>query len=449
MLYNPIMKFLLTFQILLLVTHVGITQEISYAYDKNDQLTLETIDKATFMPYFKAINQGTKNGIYWVKIKSNVNKKNIIQISNIHITDIKAYSDTKELQSIPSYRFISYEIFAQDYPVYLRINVKKEALIPISSFTHENFLKHEQLQMLIVGLFYGFALMVIIVNLFYFFNFHDRSFIYYALFLFSVGITFSHHDGFIQMLGVPKQFSYYSDIFMHTMTGFIGSFFAIEYLQLKHNFPKFIYSLYFVIAISFIFDLLFLYSNDFSFIVLSDIFIYYVFIGCWFVSLLLFKKYSYAVYFCLAYSLMVVLVFAFFIAPFFALASMTVDDNTLKIGAYFEMLIITYAVVVRMRTLQDENQKMHHDIIKFTQQLNTLSQDLNQSNKSEIDYMVKFDLSSRENEILELITQNKSNKEIAKLLFISVNTVKYHIKKLYQKLQIKNRKEVKTILKSS
>ncbi len=236
---------------------------------------------------------------------------------------------------------------------------------------------------------------------------------------------------------------------MHTLTGFLGSIFAIEYLQLKKSFPKFIYSLYFVIAVSLVFDVFFLYSNDFKYFVLSDIFIYYVFIGCWFVSLLLFKKYSYAVYFCIAYSLMVVLVFAFFIAPSFGMASAVVDENILKIGAYFEMLIITYAVVVRMRILQDENQQMHDEIIAYTQQLNAISQGLEQSTKTRIDYQEKFYLSSRENEILTLITQNKSNKEIARALFISINTVKYHIKKLYQKLHIKNRKQVKTILNPS
>ena len=233
------------------------------------------------------------------------------------------------------------------------------------------------------------------------------------------------------------------------MTGFLGSIFAIEYLQLKKNFPKFIYSLYFVIAVSLVFDLLFLYGNDFYYFILSDVFIYYVFIGCWFVSLLLFKKYSYALYFCIAYSLMVALVFVFFVAPSFALASTAVDENILKIGAYFEMLIITYAVVVRMRILQDENQLMHDEIIAYTQQLNALSQGLAHSTKTNIDYREKFDLSLRENEILEMIIQNKSNNEIANVLYISINTVKYHIKKLYQKLQIKNRKQVKTILKSS
>lgn len=50
-------------------------------------------------------------------------------------------------------------------------------------------------------------------------------------------------------------------------------------------------------------------------------------------------------------------------------------------------------------------------------------------------------LSSRESEILELLAQGKSNKEIASDLVISVNTVKVHISNIFQKLGISSRAE--------
>ena len=46
-------------------------------------------------------------------------------------------------------------------------------------------------------------------------------------------------------------------------------------------------------------------------------------------------------------------------------------------------------------------------------------------------------LSSREEDILRLIGQGKSNYEIAEILFISENTVKNHINRIYSKLQVK------------
>lgn len=50
-------------------------------------------------------------------------------------------------------------------------------------------------------------------------------------------------------------------------------------------------------------------------------------------------------------------------------------------------------------------------------------------------------LSKKEFEVLQHIKDGKSNKEIASLLYIEVNTVKSHISKIYQKLGVKSRKE--------
>jgi len=58
-------------------------------------------------------------------------------------------------------------------------------------------------------------------------------------------------------------------------------------------------------------------------------------------------------------------------------------------------------------------------------------------------------LSKQEMAIKELILQEKSNKEIAIALFISVSTVKTHITNIYQKLQVVNRNDLMTRFKNS
>lgn len=54
----------------------------------------------------------------------------------------------------------------------------------------------------------------------------------------------------------------------------------------------------------------------------------------------------------------------------------------------------------------------------------------------------KYQLSNREQEVMELILQGKSNKEIEDTLFISYNTVKNHIYNLYQKLGVRSRSQM-------
>ena len=61
----------------------------------------------------------------------------------------------------------------------------------------------------------------------------------------------------------------------------------------------------------------------------------------------------------------------------------------------------------------------------------------------------KHKISKREQEIVDLILQGKSNKEIEDSLFISLSTVKNHIYNVYQKLGVNSRSQlIRTILES-
>jgi DNA-binding CsgD family transcriptional regulator len=52
-----------------------------------------------------------------------------------------------------------------------------------------------------------------------------------------------------------------------------------------------------------------------------------------------------------------------------------------------------------------------------------------------------FHFSKREQEVIKLLLQGKSNKQIAGLLGISVSTVEYHLKNIYAKLKVNSRTE--------
>ncbi len=60
--------------------------------------------------------------------------------------------------------------------------------------------------------------------------------------------------------------------------------------------------------------------------------------------------------------------------------------------------------------------------------------------REEIDNRAANPLTDREFEILMLAVSGKNNSEIAEELHVSVNTIKFHMKKLYEKLGVNSRK---------
>ena len=62
----------------------------------------------------------------------------------------------------------------------------------------------------------------------------------------------------------------------------------------------------------------------------------------------------------------------------------------------------------------------------------------------------KYKISKREMEVIELICEGYSNKQIAEELFISIETVKDHNSRIYLKTEVKNRTQLaKLFLKDS
>ena len=87
-------------------------------------------------------------------------------------------------------------------------------------------------------------------------------------------------------------------------------------------------------------------------------------------------------------------------------------------------------------------EKMQKEVEELIQELKNSTVNKKGIAEKMTEISIKNNLSERETEVLLLITKGLNNKEIAEQLFISIHTVKYHISNLYEKLDIKNRKQI-------
>ncbi len=86
--------------------------------------------------------------------------------------------------------------------------------------------------------------------------------------------------------------------------------------------------------------------------------------------------------------------------------------------------------ILRLKDIETKEQEINHD---FTSRA----------------FSQKYDLTEREIEVLILISEGLSNVQIAEKIFVSTNTIKFHIKNIYIKLDVKNRVEALNKLQKS
>ncbi len=114
-----------------------------------------------------------------------------------------------------------------------------------------------------------------------------------------------------------------------------------------------------------------------------------------------------------------------------------------NVKAYGNIYMHSSHILSAVESLKDDKIWMYPD---FVSQMMELSQETNSVNSNQFESKTQS-LTSRESEITKLILKGFSNKEIAKELEISPNTIKVHTKHIYEKLDVTDRLSLFSLLK--
>ncbi len=81
------------------------------------------------------------------------------------------------------------------------------------------------------------------------------------------------------------------------------------------------------------------------------------------------------------------------------------------------------------------------EIVDYTNKLKEQNKDLNSEQSIIGELIMEYNFTQKEIEVLKALSEAKTNKEIGNEQFISENTVKFHIKNIFNKLQVNNRQD--------
>jgi len=429
---------LLFITIIPLIVNKITAQTISYAIDESKLISIETIDALEFKPYTKTINDGTNYANYWIKIEGLTANQYSIQLPNSRLVKIKAFQKKTSLKQTNVERFATFLVSGPE-TIIIKVDATKESYIPVTVDLVNDFNRKEKANVLFIGFYIGFVILMFLLNMVYAFYFNDRTYTFYGLFLLSAALGIIISDGVFTFL----QFSNKSIDFIETINNIAIGVFAILFItrfsQINDYYPKFRIIPFSVLFLSVIAAVLFLTTDNFLYYIILECLVFLALLTYWLTGLLFFHKTTFIKITVFAYSLILLFSLDFYLTKLFGFTIMQTTAIQLKFGSILEMSILSIVVIYRMKIVHSKNKEMRNAIEIYTTELKILSKEVKKEKTQTIE---NSNLSFRENEVMELISKGKTNKQIASALNISENTVKYHVKNIYNKLNIKSRKEV-------
>ena len=439
-----------------------------------NQIDTNNFDKkilgADFKTMPKSNSFGFNTGKYWLKLivnktvsnknlvayipTHNIGKIDIYQNINNQLKYISSTGNDVAVDKLPvNYKFPVFKINTSNTDeliLYLKVNFPKEANFPLKIIPEKSFISYVSNKQIVNSIYYGSCVIVIFFNFLFFLKFKDKSYLFYLLFISSLMFIFLLYDGSLITLFRGNSFYYKIEVFTHISAAVWFLLFSVNFLNLKKRHPIFTKTLYlFPIVITILYTFYFA-SNKYIIFAIADAFGIMLLPILWSFGIYYIRKKPYAKFYVFGYVLLIPLAVYFMIGFPFGFWEVNGEMLIIKISSWLDMFVFTYALSLKMKNNIDKNDKK---IIELQNQLQTY--ETNSSSKSipklidsyfnllKENKLITQPLTLRELDILKSICEGLNNTEISKQLFISKNTVKYHIRNIYTKADVNSRTELK------
>ncbi|QIE58957.1 7TM-DISM domain-containing protein [Rasiella rasia] len=290
------------------------------------------------------------------------------------------------------------------------------------------------------GMYYGFALMVLLVNILCYFIFDERLFLFYALALSGVTAVFFYNDGLHHLFGLtgPANPFLVQSLLLWFAMGF-SALFASKYLNLEEFFPKIKFITFPLVLIggALVFsayvakDTVTAYAANF--VSISVLICYFM------AGVFLFSRKNYAKFYAIAGFIPLLFAVDFFVLKNIGINFLSTETVHIKIAGLIEMLILTYAIIYRIRAVKEENEMRQTEMRIFLKRQEAMNRQSAVKLLEDVyleNLIMHYDLDGLEIKLLQYISEGKENDKIARKLKTTEEDIEALTKELYEKLEI-------------
>jgi DNA-binding CsgD family transcriptional regulator len=290
------------------------------------------------------------------------------------------------------------------------------------------------------GLFFGFAIMVVLLNLICYFLFDDKVFLLYSLALASLMTLLFFSDNLFPYFGIEIGTENYAlEAVLILCTTMLAASFAAKYLNLEEVYPRLRYlsfvafgSSTVLVALSFAIDQPFLAA-------ISNLLAFSVVAAHFGVGMYLFSRKNYPKFYVIAYFIPLLFAFDYFVFRILGIEFLASQPVHLKAALLVEMLLMSYAIVYRMRAIKEENELRQAELRIFLKRQEMMNRQSAMQLMEDVyleNLIMHYDLDGIEIKLLQYISEGKDNAKIARKLKTTEAEVEELTNDLYKKLEI-------------
>ncbi|MES2278475.1 MAG: 7TM diverse intracellular signaling domain-containing protein [Bacteroidota bacterium] len=450
--------FVLLFLSTAFVVKGQVTFSTAYYHDVNPQKKGKYIvSKLNFIPLTKLVHLPAlaNKGSYLFKL--NINQPIpvdglILTIWNEHLDTIALYrlqADTLALVSYAGNNFYknqsrlgppTFKLQGTNTLYFLKASFKKSVLFPVHIYTVAGYAKFNLLLLFQLGLYHGVVIIVFLANLFLFFVFKDRRFLYYNSFLLFLVLSFLYSNSHFPIFTQNAFLLNHADLLLHLGLCMSGALFATSFLEIRKTYWWLKWANTAFIALIMIAYITGIYYPKLYGFLIGEIAVFGNLAMYWVISLYRVKQHPFAKYFAMAYGVLLFFTINFYVLHLLGIFWFDMFTGQLEVANMIEMFILSVALIYSVDELHRQNQHFRLEIDRYLfNEISLQNQSAEKAAQVFDNVQAKYHLTEREAEVLKGITDGLTNLEIGDRLFLSVNTIKFHTRNIFDKMEISNR----------